>query len=925
MQETPGTLSRACSRPDYIASTFLFLTIVVAGAEPVADSDELPRIPATPPEKALETFRNRPGIALDLVAHEPLVEDPASIAFDAAGRLFAVEMRGYSERRDDALGQIRLLHDDDDDGFFDRSTIYAKGLKWPTGLVCSHGGIYVIATPDLIWFRDSDGDGVADEKKIVFTGFGEGSRKLNVQGLPNSLKWGPDNRIWGSGGTVGGRIRKSDSPSDKPVSLAGTDFSFDPKTLDFRAENGRAQYGLSFDSSGRRFASSNSVHIMAVMWEKSWTRPNPHFSLPKPFVSIASDGGAAPVFRISPDEPWRIVRTRWRVAGVVKGIVEGGGRVSGYFTGASGITIYTGDALGQEYVGNAFIGDVGSNLVHRKIISRRDGGVGLRADRAKDERGLEFIASTDNWFRPTTYSNAPDGCLYISDMYREVIEHPWSLPDGIKTYLDLNSGNDRGRIYRVRPEIFHRRPTGNLREFSNDQLTRLLAHPNGWHRTTAQRLLWERGDERAGPGWAKERDSPFRLALSLARENTEGKTEMLFELMEAHSDDTWMVSAIINALHGPAEAGELFSLLSVSGLEGKPYLFPLAECIGRMNHRDTTEVVLSTTAENTGHPATVMLLESLAIGLQSSGSSLKQADQSGRLEPVFKSAMKRATNETASTNSRISAIRLLAFSPDESADKVLESILSSPGNGNFYATALQALDKRGSKSLPETLIENWDLYPTAIQSSVLGTLVRKPSTSLLLLSAIRNRRVPKAALTPNLIALLRNYEDREIRTSMAQQFPVTKITTRSEVIATYRESTKLNGDPDRGLAIFRNACASCHRNGDEGHAVGPDLVSFKAAGAESIISNLFDPNKEVAPQFQTYLFTLKNGERILGIIGHETTTEVTVKMPFGLDKRFPRAQVATMKATGKSLMPEGLESALSLQNVADLLAFLLEK
>jgi putative heme-binding domain-containing protein len=157
---------------------------------------------------------------------------------------------------------------------------------------------------------------------------------------------------------------------------------------------------------------------------------------------------------------------------------------------------------------------------------------------------------------------------------------------------------------------------------------------------------------------------------------------------------------------------------------------------------------------------------------------------------------------------------------------------------------------------------------------------------------------------------------------MAKLFPAKKEQPRSEIVTLYREAMKLRGDPENGFAVFKTACASCHRSGAEGHAVGPDLVTFKTAGAESIITNLFDPNKEVAPQFQTYLFTLKNGEQTMGIIGSETTTEVTVKMAFGLEKTFPRADVANMKATRKSLMPEGLESTLSVQSVADLLAYL---
>jgi putative heme-binding domain-containing protein len=131
--------------------------------------------------------------------------------------------------------------------------------------------------------------------------------------------------------------------------------------------------------------------------------------------------------------------------------------------------------------------------VHRKKI--RSDGVRLKAERPADEKNVEFLASTDNWFRPVQFANAPDGCLYLLDMYREVIEHPWSLPPGIKKHLDLNSGNDRGRIYRIVRENFKRRGPVHLGKATTAELVKTLEHANGWHRDTAARLLYERQDK----------------------------------------------------------------------------------------------------------------------------------------------------------------------------------------------------------------------------------------------------------------------------------------------------------------------------------------------------------------------------------------------------------------------------------------------
>lgn len=465
-------------------------TLEVAAAEPQVTAADLPRPLPVEPRAAVETFQTRPGIRVELVAGEPLVMDPIAMCFDEDSRLFVVEMRDYSERRDERLGRIRLLEDTDGDGRMDKSSIFAEGLPWPTALIWYDGGLFVGSTPDILYLKDTNNDGKADRSEVIFTGFGAGVKRLNVQQLLNSFTWGLDNRIHGASGGNGGIIRAVAKGGGPTLELGSSDFSFDPRTLEIRRENGGGQYGMTFDSAGRKFICSNSAHIRQVMYAHDDVLPDMQYALPSPALDIPVDGPSGPVFRISPDEPWRVLRTKWRVAGLVPGPVEGGGRSSGYFTSATGITIYRGTALGPEFDGDAFIADVGSNLIHRKKV--RPNGVPFKAERAEDEKQSEFIASRDLWFRPVSFANAPDGALYVADMYREVIEHPWSLPPNIKKHLDLNSGNDRGRIYRVVAGNFSQPSLPRLSRSSNDELVALLGHPNGWHRDTASRLLFER-------------------------------------------------------------------------------------------------------------------------------------------------------------------------------------------------------------------------------------------------------------------------------------------------------------------------------------------------------------------------------------------------------------------------------------------------
>ena len=468
-------------------------------APPELKPEDLPRVPPVETTNVMKTFQVKKGFHLEIAAAEPLVMDPIEICFDENGRLFVVEMRDYSEMRDVTphMGRIRMLEDTNSDGVFDTATIYADDLPWPTAVICYDGGIFVAATPDIFYFKDTDGDGKADVRKIIYTGYGAGKERLNMQALVNCLRWGLDNRIHGQTAGNGGLVKRADDPNDPPLDLNGRDFYFDPRTQKMNAEAGGGQYGLCFDDRGRKFVCSNSSHIMTFMYDVRYAERNPFYNMPPALVDIPVDGPAAEVYRTSPEEAWRVIRTKWRVAGIATGPIEGGGRASGYFTSATGITIYRGDAFPPGYAGDAFICDVGSNLIHRKKV--RPNGITLLAERAADEQKVEFITSRDLWFRPVELANAPDGCLYLCDMYREVIEHPWSLPESIKKLIDLNSGNDRGRIYRIAPDGFKPRKTPQFGKATTAQLVASLENRNAWHRETAARLLYERQDKAAVP------------------------------------------------------------------------------------------------------------------------------------------------------------------------------------------------------------------------------------------------------------------------------------------------------------------------------------------------------------------------------------------------------------------------------------------
>ncbi len=459
--------------------------------------DELPRIPAIEPDEALRSFAVQKGFSLELVAAEPLLSDPVDACFDENGRMYVAEMHDYPFSHEPTklnpkgggkvgAGIIRLLEDTDADGRMDKSWKFATGLSWPVSVTPFRGGVFVLAPPTLWYLKDTDGDHVADVKEAVFEGF----NRDNVQAIANNLKWGLDHRIYAAGASNPSVL----SCAGKEVLRLGrSDFSFDPRTFEVRAETGGIQWGHSFDDWGNRFVCSNSNHIQQVIFPQRYAARNPNYTVSGLVRSIGKEGGAGPVFRRSAPEPWRLVRTRRRVADPrYAGLPESERHPIGFFTSAAGVTIYRGAAY-PELRGQAFVGDVGGNLVHRKTLAST--GVGFMASRA--DEGVEFIASTDNWFRPCNFVHAPDGTLLILDMYRETIEHPASIPDDIKEHLDLYSGDNRGRVYRLLGPDKKKLPVERLGDLSTEQLVAKLESANGWTRETAHRLLWERNDHAA--------------------------------------------------------------------------------------------------------------------------------------------------------------------------------------------------------------------------------------------------------------------------------------------------------------------------------------------------------------------------------------------------------------------------------------------
>lgn len=978
----------------------LCLCLLSEAAEPVADAERLPRLKPTELEQVMDTFEVKEGFELELTAGEPLVVDPVAMDFDAFGRAYVVEMIGYSERRPERLGRVRFLSDEDQDGKFDQSTVFTQDLPWPTAVVCYDGGVFVGATPDIYYLKDTDGDGIADLRRRVLTGFAADSApyrvdQLNMQAMMNSFHWGPDNRIHGATGLVGGRVYSPVVPGQQPVNLRGRDFSFDPRSLDIRSESGGAQNGMSFNADGEKFVCSNSDHLQHVVYDDVYAGINSLAPSLLARISIAEDGPAAPVFRISPDEPWRVIRTKWRVAGAVGGPVEGGGTPSGYFTGATGATIFTGDAWGDEFFGNAFTADCGSNLVHRKQLFRN--GYSWTARRPASEQGTEFLRSSDNWFRPVQFANGPDGNLYILDMYREVIEHPWSLPKGIKQFLDLNSGNDRGRIYRLKRKGAEpsRRAMPGRQEAA--YLIPMLGHNNTWHRVTATRLLYERQDTSLVPvlrdliqhserpearmdayqvldglgelgaddildglnddsdkvrlamlrrvgrmnrlpfgreAWlgimtdlVLDRETRFQAILALARHpvGPEAQASLLWQAMTLETEDKrWLQFAVLQAM-GNCQTEFLNKLISMR--ETGASVFHDGSAFYRMlgASGDKARISLGFTwlqIKSVGL-SEVAFLTSLGEGVKQSGQSWGTVLDEG-LSRKARDKYQDWLSHSGLTHKKLAqqVIALMGqfLSPETNQQwwEWLEQEAWLPLHADLLAGLRSSLDN-------QDLERFWSAWPnwSAQSRQVASThLLSRNDRTLRFLREAEDNPYLLGDLTFAQRRGLLGHKTESIRNLAAKLLGPDETADDALLTATFQPALLLEADLKNGHRLFMERCATCHRGNGEGFAVGPDLVSVKTSGKHRLLDSILFPNREAQPQFMSYLVSTKDGEDHEGLVSQETGSSIILRQSGGLSVTISRDHVQSFRGTGRSMMPEGLSVGMTVQDMADLLEYI---
>lgn len=972
---------------------------------------------ATPPDKAIATFELEPGFKMELIASEPVIASPVDMEIDEYGRMYVVEMPGYP-LDNSGTGRIRLLSDSDGDGVMDKSTIFADKLTLPNGILRWKKGILITDAPDVLYLEDTDGDGKADIKEKVLTGFSLSNPHVNV----NNPVYGLDNWIYLSHmgpigtrkygtqfGDKGSEIRFLDQPNGPklPKNADSHIVRFRPESHQLEMSSGKSQFGHTFDRWGRHILTHNSNHIYHEAIGADYLARNPDLLISDATQVISDHGKTAEVFQITKNPD----RQLFTPVGVT--------------TSSSGITAYLGGAFPAPYDGTVtFVAESVSNLVHVDIV--KDSGASFVASRQHANK--EFLASKDSWSRPVNMYVGPDGALYVLDYYRHIIEHPEWMSDEAVAAGGLYDGYDMGRIYRITPT--HAKKADwtkglKLGDASSEELVGYLQNPNSWWRLNAQRLLVDRADKKAIPALLKMTQnagsSMGRLhalwtlegmkALSsdviknALGDKEAGVRENAIKLAELHRNDFPELSAHLLKMTDDKDAKVRFQLLCTLG-----YLNTTEAATARQNllFRDLNDdwvqiAALSANSSQTmpllkkvlqtyqpNNPAYASLLQRLTtiIGSgsdveavktlinQSAGfgkgkefawqqpilaglteglkrkkidfASLKNEENqlvqsafqhpnkevrkaslqllkvtgvqdSTGLKKAINRAVLIAKNKKMGDEKRAEALNFLTLGDPKPFVKDLEGLIIPQEESAVQHAALKALSLVPDLTVTNYILKQWDELTPEMRDASLNTFMNSRDRVVQLLDAIETKKIkPETVGWARSVQLMSNGDDKlrdKARLLLTQN-------DKDKVNKDYQKALTITGDASKGKLVYMQNCALCHQvRGSIGVAYGPDLGTVHNWLGKDLMANILDPSLSIAPGYDLWEVTLKDGDLLQGMIMNETSVAIKLRTGPGIDKMINRQEIKALKVLNMSVMP-ALTSQLDHQKMADLIAFL---
>ncbi|MDI1313561.1 neutral/alkaline non-lysosomal ceramidase N-terminal domain-containing protein [Prosthecobacter sp.] len=925
-----------------------------SGMTPPAPAKLQTATPPLSPEESAKKWHVREGYRIELVAAEPVVLDPVAFDWDEKGRLWVIEMADYPLGMDGngkAGGRVVMLEDTNADGRYDKRTVIVNDLSYPTGILTWRDGVIVTAAPDIFFIKPNG------EKQVLFTGFSTGNQQLRV----NGLRWGMDGWVYCAAGAHNSGYNKGTQIESKltgqKIDLGSRDFRFQPDTGDFDPQSGPSQFGRARDDWGQWFGVQNSFPLWHYVLQDHYLRRNPHVIPPDPIHQLFP--------RNPPVYPASSMEKRFHSFDQ-----------SGRFTSACGIEVYRDRVLFDDGKTHAFTCEPFHNVVQHHVLE--DDGVTFKAARDPAESKMDFLASEDRWCRPVMVRTGPDGALWVADMYRYMIEHPQWLPQNGKDELlpHYREGDDKGRIWRIirSPEP----PKGGITEQN-------LSSSNGWQRDKAQmQALWQKPEEkawvaihhasqskipqvRAQAAWTLhllDKLSPEQLHLILLDENDEvvaqglqiaegkrfeGIEEPLLLLVSgkrfshprirmqlALSAGSWkgdwpadIVGTVLDEatsgspLAGAALSSALPHLQRICQQFGKPeYKAPkgvigmLFHCALETKNEEAIAALVSEMKDKEKFAELLTVLDEKGLSLAEFSKQVTSAEaQQGLKKMATMLAQAVETVKIAKTAPPMAELALLAS--DREHREMVKSLLPELWQKSQSTEVLRLVTKLQPQGGPEFLLAGWNERTPVVRGQIIEALLSSDTWTV----AVLKRHEAKACDAATR-ARLTKHPKKEIAKLASAAFADSTSATRAAVVEKFKPALKLTGDATKGKAAFAQVCISCHKLDGVGLELGPDLRSVVQHDAEKLLNSILDPSAIIEPGFTAYHCTLKNGEQLYGVIATETSASLTLKMAGNLTKSVLRSEIASLQSTGTSLMPEGLEVALTPQSLADLIAYL---
>jgi len=911
------------------------------------------------PEQSAAAFKLPPGFRMEVVASEPLLASPSGICWDERGRMFVSELHGYNlagqldieelnrsgkldtqVRRVQAdakhkhaaekgtFGVIKLLTDTDGDGRMDKATIFATNLPPAYGLVPARGGVIVACAPHILFFADPDGDGFAETREVLFTGFGTGELERGI----NAPQWGADGWIYFGRGWPGGPI--TGPKLAKPVTLPGSDFRIRADGSAIEPVTGQTHtFGFTFTEAGDRFTvtTTTSFHVAPLPWH--YLARNPDVAAGTPQTGV----GDRRAYSLSKPHPWRQKRADdpayFQYYKSRYGAAES--EPDGWFTAACGPLLYQDHALPGLH-GQYFLCEPSGNLIHRALVV--PDGPGLTLRRAPGEEQSEFAATTDQWSHPMHLLHGPDGAIWVVDYYREIIEDYSAIPRHLQQQYGLYAGHDRGRIYRLRagdlqsPSVGNDRTrAGDLSRLTANQLAAETASPLLWRRQTAQRLLVERNEKSAAPA--------LRELLATARAgdlqspsigNDNAKTATASRRHEP--------AAIIAALRtldqlGSLTPDDLRPCLAHPAESVRVHALQLADRrFAQPDAKALLDATLAAAATETS--PRVQIQFALSLGESRDPRAFAMLTRYARerlgvrwMDTAILSSLHQRGGELLAE---------LLREPGESAPLLsrLAQAVAARRDEAELATVLRLLTNARAGDLQSPSVGN-DSAKSATTSrrheaTVLNGLANGRKNAPRKPLADKSARAALAQLAASPDAAVRNatraLEDTFVpAASEGEAFTGPTVATTTEISdVTFRKFTAaLTGprDAKRGEEIFKLACATCHRVGKEGHEFGPDLLGELGVAEETLVRHLLLPNERIRPGYETTVVDTRAGASVVGLLRDDGATSLTLAQPNGAEQVLLRKDVTGVRRVAGSLMPSFADT-LTPADLASLLTWL---